>query len=69
MAQARQRAEELAGHAGVRLVRPITITEGYQNVLPLAADARLAASQEASTPIQSGELEVIVNVNVLYAIE
>jgi hypothetical protein len=71
MAQARQRAEELAGHAGVRLVRPITITEGYQNVIPIA-EAAIAAPRtgpDVATPIQSGELEVIVNVNVLYAIE
>jgi uncharacterized protein YggE len=69
MSQARQRAEELADHADVRLVRPITISEGYQQAVPLAApEARLAA-QDAATPIQSGELEVIVNVSVLYAIE
>ena len=69
MAQARARAGELADHGNVDLGRLLSITEGYQTVQPFAADARLALAQEAATPIMSGELEVVINVNVLYAIE
>jgi uncharacterized protein YggE len=71
MAQARQRAAELADHAGVRILRPISINENYQTVIPQAQTvARTQApGADVATPIQAGELEVLVFVSVVYAIE
>lgn len=65
--QARARAEALARLAGVDLGRPISVLEGTESPLPFAANAR-AALQEAATPIQPGEMEITVNVTILYAI-
>jgi uncharacterized protein YggE len=71
MAQAKARAEELAVHAGVQLRAPISITEGFQAVVPQVSAPRVLApaAGDTSTPIQAGELEVVVNVTVLYGIE
>jgi uncharacterized protein YggE len=70
--QAHARAEALADHAGVKLGRPISITESpppQQGPQPLAAPRTAAESALAQTPIQAGELEVVVTVNVVYAVE
>jgi uncharacterized protein YggE len=68
--EARKRAEELAEHAGVSLGKPASITEEYQNVVPQSAGIVAAPrTGDASTPIQAGELEVVVSVNVLYTFE
>ena len=68
--QAAQRADELARHSGVSRGRLISMSETYQTVVPQNA-AILAAPRtgDISTPIQAGELEVEVNVTLLYAID
>jgi uncharacterized protein YggE len=70
MADARARAEDLAELAGVKLGKPISVTESagspptaFREAAPSAAGAEMA------TPIQAGELEVSVTVDILFAIE
>jgi uncharacterized protein YggE len=70
--KAREQAEQLASNAGASLGKLLSISESsyypvYDRAFPSAAGG--AASQEAATPIQSGQLEISVTVNVLYAIE
>jgi hypothetical protein len=68
--EARQRAEELAGHSGATLGSVVSVSEqtGAQG-FPQSAVIRAPATGDFSpTPIQAGELEVVVSVNVTYAI-
>jgi uncharacterized protein YggE len=70
MADARVRAEGLAELAGVNLGKPLSVTESAVNPpSPFMQSAPAARGAEAATPIQAGELEVNVTVDVLYAIE
>jgi uncharacterized protein YggE len=74
VADAKRRAETLASASGVKIGNPINISEsgGFQPPLPYAerAIAADAASQAgASTPIEPGELDVIINVSVTWEIE
>jgi uncharacterized protein YggE len=70
MQQARERADELAALGGVEIGKTISISEHFQTVVPQSQGGIVAPrTGDSSTPIQSGELEVIVSVNVLYAIE
>lgn len=70
---ARQRAEELAGLAGVTLGKVRSISEGGV-AIPLAERAIgggvvQAASAGAPTPISPGETEISISVFVVYEIE
>jgi uncharacterized protein len=66
---AKTRAQQLADNAGVKLGNPISISES-SGAIPLAANFVTAPrTGDSSTPIQTGELQVSVTVNVLYAIE
>jgi uncharacterized protein YggE len=70
--QARERAEQLARPAGVDIGRVISISEGVAStpIQPQAAFAIPAPrTGEPATPIQTGELEVVVNVTAVFAIE
>ena len=66
VADARSRAEALAKAAGMKVGRIISITEGFAAVPQpvFAADARGSAS-----PIQTGELTVSVQVQVVFALD
>ncbi len=68
MADARTKAEELAALAGVDLGKPIAISESSAGGVPpvFFGDAGLAQGDE--TPISPGQLEIIVSVQVSYAI-
>ena len=68
---ARDRAEELARHSGVGLGRLVSIVEvsGGQPIIQNQLRAPATGVQDASTPIQGGELEVEVTVNAVWAIE
>jgi hypothetical protein len=70
MADARARAEGLAELASVKLGKPLSVTESTTTppspVLEAAPSGR--GAQEA-TPIEAGELEVSVTVDILFAIE
>ena len=67
---ARERASQLADAAGIKLGRPISIVEGGFTPFQQRGDDDAAFDQAATaTPIQAGELEILVRVNILYAIE
>lgn len=71
MADARAKAESLADLAGVKLGEPLSINESIVGVPPMpyleAAPAGRGGAEV--TPIEPGELEVSVSVDVLYAID
>jgi uncharacterized protein YggE len=70
MKDARDRAEALAANAGVKLGKPRSITESLSVPRPvaLANGVTPARTGSASTPIDPGESEVTINVNVTYEI-
>jgi uncharacterized protein YggE len=67
---ARARADTLARAAGVGIGDPLQITESdiISGPIPIGARAEGAAA-DVATPIEPGELEVIVNVTVTWAID
>lgn len=72
MTEARHKAETLATAGGVTLGKPRTISEsGGPSPIPFDQFAahELAADAGASTPIQVGELEVRVDVQVVYELK
>jgi len=70
MADARTRAEGLAELAGVKLGKPISVTESaVAPPTPRLAAAPMGQGGGEATPIEAGELEVSVTVDVLFAIE
>ena len=69
---AKARAQRLADTAGVKLGDPISITEGSVSApIPMADAARgaLGGAEQAQTPIQPGELDINLTVQVVFAIE
>src|SRR5438067_8364447 len=71
IADARDKADTLAKASGVSLGDAISITEGggVQPVPATAAFDRAAGAAAPQTPIQPGELDVTVTVNVTWAIK
>jgi uncharacterized protein YggE len=67
--EARARAEELASLTGVSLGGPLSVVESRDNVVPKEQAILASRIVESPTPIQAGELEVLVTVNVRYAIK
>jgi uncharacterized protein len=70
--KARAQAEQLASNAGAKVGKLISISESsyypfYDRGLPTAAGG--VADSAAQTPIETGQLEISVTVNVLFAIE
>ena len=69
MQDAQSKAQTLAMEGGVTLGKPISISEsgGFYGPQPIA----FAAADEAAaeTPIQFGQLRIMVTVNVIYEIE
>lgn len=71
MKQAKERAEQLAKTGGVDLGKAVSITEGTQGVPVYQLDGAIRApntGEDVSTTIQAGELDVVVTVQVVYAI-
>ncbi len=69
VSEARDKGETLAELSGVSLGKPISISESAVSPpIPLAERA-LAGAADVATPIEAGELEVTVTVNVLFAID
>jgi uncharacterized protein YggE len=71
--QAKQRAEDTAKEMGVSLGKPISISEGYSggvydSAVPMAAAPRTGAA-DTPTPIESGSLDVVMNVQIIYRID
>jgi uncharacterized protein YggE len=74
VADARRKAETLANASGVTIGNPININEGGGAIPPIPyATERFAADEAsqagASTPIEAGELDVIINVSVTWEIQ
>jgi uncharacterized protein len=72
MADAKNKGEQLAGLAGVRLGLPTYITESSYVPVPIYKGGAMmegaASGSVPTTPITPGELEVTVNVQVVYSI-
>jgi len=71
MADAKAKAQELAQLADVELGKPISISESSYTPTPPVYYSRDAAGAEmapAATTISTGELEVVVSVQITYAI-
>jgi uncharacterized protein YggE len=71
--QAKKRAEDTARIAGVSLGKPISISEGFYGgsfdaVAPQTAGPRTGVA-DTPTPIESGELDVVVTVQIVYRID
>lgn len=68
VADAKVKAERLAELSGVDLGKVISISESFSvPPIPMAREADLA--EAPSTPIEPGEMDVTLNVEVVYAIE
>ena len=70
-ADARAKAKQLAQLAGVTLGKPTFISEGMAHFPPMPMPPRMAMDMEVApvTPIMPGEQEIIINVQVVFAIE
>lgn len=68
--QAKARAEDIARVTGVQLGKPLSIVEETYSPIVESFDAvRTMAAADTPTPIESGSLDVVINVQVLYRIE
>jgi uncharacterized protein YggE len=71
IANARQRAEQIATAAGVRLVRILSITETSApppRPVPVAAAAPAVAERSAAAEVAPGEQDITVTVEIVYEI-
>ena len=68
MQNAKAKAQQLATLADSNLGAVLMINEGGYS-FPVASEKMFMADMARSTPISAGQLEVSVNVNVLYALE
>ncbi len=70
VADARSKADVLAGAAGVTIVRVATITEGgAPTPFPMHKMEMAMAAHDVSTPIETGTNQVVVTVAVTYIVE
>lgn len=72
MADAKAKADQLATAAGVRITGVVTIVETVSAPpMPVyyAEDAVAGAMRDAETPVMAGNVNVTVNVSVVYSIE
>ena len=72
MGNAQTKAQTLATEGGVTLGKPISISESGDFYVPYPVNLEFAFADDAAaaeTPIQSGQLQITVTVNVIYEIE
>jgi uncharacterized protein YggE len=73
MADAKARAEQLAKAAGVTLDKPMTISEYSSGPIPYAADYKSAPALSAGgggpVPVSTGQIQVNLQVSVIYIIK
>ena len=73
MQDAQTKAQTLATEGGVTLGKPISISESEDFYMPRSINLDFAFAEDAAaaieTPIQSGQLQITVRVNVIYEIE
>ena len=72
--KAKQKADELASLSGVKLLKPVSITDATYDITPPVyanyATADMAGAKSASsTQVASGQLEVSVSLSVIWGIE
>ncbi len=68
--QAKARAQQLADDSGVSLGKLLSVNESTSgNERQVIAPATGSFASDASTPIQTGELEISVTVNLVYAVD
>lgn len=71
VAEAMAKAKQIAGAAGIKLGKPIYITENISYFSPVVRNTlkmEAAAPAPAPTPISSGELELQITVQMVYTI-
>jgi len=68
MADAKATAQQLASLSEVGLGKPIYISESSQVPIIYRSLPMVKAADASSTPISAGELDVMVTVNIVYAI-
>jgi uncharacterized protein len=71
MADAKNKAGELAALGGVILGKPVYITEssGYYPPSPIYYAAGVASAKDIATPISPGQTQISVSVTVIYAMQ
>lgn len=71
VADARVRAEQLAKAAGVKLGRARSVSESFGGGVPVPTRAMAGAAAEDSvaTPLNPGESEITLTVNIVYEVE
>jgi uncharacterized protein YggE len=73
--KAKQKAEELANLSGVKLLKPVSISDATYDVsapmpaTPASFGGKAAADSAVSTSVSTGQLEIRVNLGVIYGIE
>jgi uncharacterized protein len=70
--EAKDRGEKLAQLNGLKLGMPVAVTESFQPTVPIVSAPRTGetfAAAQASTPIESGQLRIVVTVNIRYEID
>jgi uncharacterized protein YggE len=71
VADAAAKAKQLADTAGVKLGKPLYITESSYLPGPIYRDATMSAegAPKVTTPVSPGEMEITVNVQIAYEID
>ena len=69
MAGAREKAKQLAGAAGAKVGKVLTIEEGGTGGVVFPKAGRMAMAVADSMPIEAGERELTVSVSVTYRLE
>lgn len=69
MNDAKAKAQQMASLSGVTLGKPTYISESSYIPTPMPAMYKEAAPDSAPTPISPGEMDITVNVQVVYAIQ
>jgi hypothetical protein len=69
VADGQARAEELAQLNGVQLGEVLTVSEVVGGAVPLYRDAAMGLGGGGGTPVQPGELEMSVSIQITYAVK
>jgi uncharacterized protein YggE len=69
VADAKARAEELAQLNGVQLGEVLTVSEVVGGAVPLYREAAMGQGGGGGTPVQPGELEMSMSIQITYAVK
>jgi len=73
--KAKQKADELSGLSGVKLLKPVSVTDSSQDVSAPSPISNVASSLDMASPssvgsaLSSGQLQVTLNVTVIWGID